>query len=190
MFSTIFSWELLTFFFHNTFLVTKVFAKKCENRREIIFHFVIELIQWKFNFTFLSSRMLKESVFFFVHSLFDVHRSTHVCLFNFLLCQSFLFVRLSLHLKPVNSQRTLFPSAPSLLIYTFFPSREKSEEEKKSFYCDDMLHGNGALLTNNINDVKWKMKLGGWNDCDENQPRADSEQTLGVSWCVTWWRIM
>lgn len=71
-----------------------------------------------------------------------------------------------------------FPSAPSPLIWTFFPITREENRRKKSFFSDDMLHGIGALLTNNINDVKWKMKLGGWNDCDENQPRADLKANL------------
>lgn len=74
----------------------------------------------------------------------------------------FYFVKVSCscvslrHLKPVNSQQTHFcPIHKDSVNFSHHDT-----EEKNRFCCDDMLDGNGALLTNNINDVKWKMKLG------------------------------
>lgn len=121
--------------------------RKVENN----FSLCYRINSMKIQFCFPVVENVKKSLF--------VLRSTHVCLFNFLLCQSFLFVRFSrslLYLKPVNFQQTLFPSSSSIN----FSHHDKKKRRKKRSRCDDMVHGNGALLTNNINDVKWKMKLG------------------------------
>lgn len=138
---------------------------------KIIFHF-IELIQWKFNFAFLSSRMLKRT-------FSSVRRSTHVCLFNFLLCQSFLFVRSLLYLKPVKVSNKHF----SLLFNEFFPSRR----ERKKF---------GSIVTAMV--LYWQIILtmlnGKWNWVYKTIAMWTNqgiwEGAGGVSRCVTWWRIM
>lgn len=120
-------------------------------RRENNFPLCYRINSMKIQFRF----PVVENVQFFA----DVHRRVPPT-FAFLI---FYFVKVSCscvsirYLKPVNSQQTHFrPHHPGFC--KFFPSRHRAE--KNRFCCDDMLDGNGALLTNNINDVKWKMKLG------------------------------
>lgn len=62
--------------------------------------------------------------------------------------------RASCYLKPVTFQQIRFSSSS----IEFFPI---TEDDKKTNRFMVPLFGDGALLTNNINDVKWKMKLGG-----------------------------
>lgn len=110
---------------HKTFTFTLVKmalrwmeAKKREEK--IIFHFVIELIQWKFNFAFLSSGMFN----FFAAA----HRRVPPT-FAFLI---FYFVKVSCscvslrYLKPVNSQQTHFrPIHPDSVNFSHHDTEEK-----------------------------------------------------------------
>lgn len=93
-------------------------------KEKIIFHFVIELIQWKFNFL---SPVVKNVRKFLSLASFNI--STHVCLFNFVLCQSFLFVRL-FSLLPLETCQ--FPSK-----HFFLPSSYSCKVSQNVFFCCD-----------------------------------------------------